>query len=397
MNRNLLLSQLRFDTSSQNMQALEKTLQRWIRAGLLDEATAERIRQYEASRERPAGLRWQVLLALIFGAILLAAGVTLFVAAHWAELSPAMRFMVVMGMLVVLHGSAVMVRPQFEGLATALHGVGTVAAGAAVALVGQIFNMQEHWPAGVLLWALCALAGWALLRDQVQETISLLLLPAWLICEWRARTDGYRGADILLIRLVVVLAAVYLTGFLRSKRRLVSGVLFTAGALTLASCTALLDYAGAEEQWRELPPVPTAMLVILWLCVIALPLLLAWRLDPASVLPVAVVALMALLLPRLYSGPLKLQYPLPQLVGQALIALVAAFLAWWGVQQRSRALVNYGIICFALCVVWFYFSSIMGKLERSLGLILLGLLFLGGGWLLEKIRRRLVRRIQEAT
>lgn len=379
------------------MEAIEKTLQRWIRAGVLDEATAERIRQYEASRERPAGLRWQVLLALILGAILLAAGVTLFVAAHWTELSPGMRFTVVMGMLVVLHGGAVLVRPHFEGLATALHGVGTVAAGAAVALVGQIFNMQEHWPAGVLLWALCALAGWALLRDQVQETISLLLLPAWLICEWRARTEDYRGAEILLLRLVVVLAAVYLTGFLGSKRSLVPGVLFTAGALTLAICTALLDYTAAEEQWRELPPVPAVMLVILWLCITALPLLLAWRLNVASVLPVAVIALMAILLPWLYLGPLKLQYPLPQLASHALIALVAAFLAWWGVQQRSRAMVNYGIICFALCVLWFYFSSIMGKLGRSLGLIVLGLLFLGGGWMLEKMRRRLVRRIQEAT
>lgn len=379
------------------MEAIEKTLQRWIRAGVLDEATAERIRQYEASRERPAGLRWQVLLALILGAILLAAGVTLFLAAHWAELSPGMRFTVVMGMLVVLHGGAVLVRPHFEGLATALHGVGTVAAGAAVALVGQIFNMQEHWPAGVLLWALCALAGWTLLRDQVQETISLLLLPAWLICEWRARTEDYRGAEILLLRLVVVLAAVYLTGFLGSKRSLVPGVLFTAGALTLAICTALLDYTAAEEQWRELPPVPAVMLVILWLCITALPLLLAWRLNVASVLPVAVIALMAILLPWLYLGPLKLQYPLPQLASHALIALVAAFLAWWGVQQRSRAMVNYGIICFALCVLWFYFSSIMGKLGRSLGLIVLGLLFLGGGWMLEKMRRRLVRRIQEAT
>ena len=201
------------------MQAIEEALQRWIGAGVLDESTAERIRRFEASHERPSGLRWQVLLALIFGGILLAAGVTLFVAAHWDELSPAMRFIVVLAMLSVLHVGGLLARPHFEWLAVTLHGVGTVAAGAAVALVGQIFNIQEHWPAGVLLWALCALAGWALLRDQVQQTISMLLAPAWIVCEWSARTDGYQGSQLFMMRMVVVFAAVYLTAFLQSKKQ----------------------------------------------------------------------------------------------------------------------------------------------------------------------------------
>ena len=46
--------------------------------------------------------------------------------------------------------------------------------------------------------------------------------------------------------------------------------------------------------------------------------------------------------------------------------------------------------CSAMAVMWFYFSSVMDKLGRSLGLIALGGLFLAGGWLLEKMRRRLI-------
>src|SRR5664280_1196520 len=75
--------------------------------------------------------------------------------------------------------------------------------------------------------------------------------------------------------------------------------------------------------------------------------------------------------------------------GRRLLCLV-------GVQQRSRALINYGVVCFALAVLWFYFSNVMGKLGRSFSLMLLGLLFLGGGWILEKTRRRLVRHVEEA-
>ena len=54
-------------------------------------------------------------------------------------------------------------------------------------------------------------------------------------------------------------------------------------------------------------------------------------------------------------------------------------------------------VAFALTVVWFYFSDIMGKLDRSLGLIVLGVLFLAGGWALEKTRRRMVASIAEVS
>ena len=56
----------------------------------------------------------------------------------------------------------------------------------------------------------------------------------------------------------------------------------------------------------------------------------------------------------------------------------------------SRALVNLGIVGFAVAVTWFYFSDIFSKFNRSLGLIGLGILFLAGGWALEKMRRRIL-------
>jgi uncharacterized membrane protein len=67
------------------------------------------------------------------------------------------------------------------------------------------------------------------------------------------------------------------------------------------------------------------------------------------------------------------------------------------VREASKAIVNYSIAAFALTVMWFYFSDIMGKLDRSLGLILLGVLFLAGGWMLERTRRRLVAKIGEVA
>jgi uncharacterized membrane protein len=87
----------------------------------------------------------------------------------------------------------------------------------------------------------------------------------------------------------------------------------------------------------------------------------------------------------------------PSFLAYLIIAAVACFFAWWGVRERSKALINYGVVAFALTVLWFYFSNFMDKLSRSLDLIVLGVLFLGGGWLLEKLRRRMVGRVKEAT
>src|SRR5689334_1127692 len=129
-----------------------KTLERWSSAGLVDAATAARIRQFEASREEPKHLRWPILIAIAFGAIMLAAGVLLFVSAHWDELSPARRFSLVLTMVAIFHFAGAIFSDRFSALSIALHGVGTAALGAGIFLAAQIFNLQEHWPGGIMLW-----------------------------------------------------------------------------------------------------------------------------------------------------------------------------------------------------------------------------------------------------
>jgi hypothetical protein len=43
-----------------------------------------------------------------------------------------------------------------------------------------------------------------------------------------------------------------------------------------------------------------------------------------------------------------------------------AFLVWCGVRTSAKAIVNCGVVAFAATVMWFYFSSVMDKLGRSL-------------------------------
>jgi uncharacterized membrane protein len=379
------------------MQDSETWLVRWQRAGLLDDATVTAIRAYEESHAKPSSRRWQVLVALIFGAILLGAGVLLFVAAHWDRLSPPARLVLVLAMLVFFHGLGLLSRNRFTGFATAMHGVGTVSAGAAIALVGQIFNMQEHWPSAVMLWAICAAFGWALLRDQFQQTLTLLLAPAWIMSEWMDRANDYGGMTTYMARVLAVVGAVYLTGFLRSRRRAVFSILFAAGALLLPVAVLILSSgwstAGYGRQQADFLPLSFRLWAIgLGLAAIAA----GWFLDRKSWAPVFAVTVMAWALPWAQTNVVdktagrSWSHSEPSVLAYVLVAATAVFLVWWGIRNLAKPIVNYGMVAFALTVMWFYFYSVMDKLDRSLGLIGLGILFLAGGWALEYTRRRIV-------
>jgi hypothetical protein len=69
----------------------------------------------------------------------------------------------------------------------------------------------------------------------------------------------------------------------------------------------------------------------------------------------------------------------------------------WGIDEGRSERVNMGSAVFAATVVAFYFSEVMDKLGRSASLIGLGLLFLAGGWALERLRRRLVQQARETA
>jgi uncharacterized membrane protein len=383
------------------MADFEPLLTRWLSAGVLDAPTAERIRVYEGAQARPAGLRWQGLVALILGALLLGCGVVLFVSAHWDQVGPAARFALVMGMVAVFHLGGAFARKSNHGLSTALHAVGTVTVGAAIALTGQIFNIQDHWPAAILMWAIAAFAGWALLQDQAQQLLALLLLPAWMVAEFSFSSDGFIGQDVYRARFLLSWAVLYLTLFLGSKRSIVRWILFAVSAIeVVVGVVILLD---GWPSWGTQVYLPLHVRVWGWVAIAVVPLLLSLFKRRESFAPVAATLLFGIALPwcmtmktdryDYQNSHRTWTYSVPNLAAHALVAAMAVFIIWWGVRQVSKGLVNLGVVWFAGAVGWFYFSDLFDKLDRSMGLIGLGVLFLAGGWALEKMRRRLMARM----
>jgi hypothetical protein len=80
-----------------------------------------------------------------------------------------------------------------------------------------------------------------------------------------------------------------------------------------------------------------------------------------------------------------------------MLAIGAAGIVLWGLRDQQRLAINVGVLGFALAVLGFYFSSMYDRLGRAVGLIGIGILFIGGGWLLERARRRLIGRMRSSA
>ena len=370
---------------------LEKQLQRWTEAGLIDSATADRILRFEEESGKK-GLRWPAILAVAFGTLMLCAGVLLYVASHWDALSPSQRFILVLTLVAVFHVAASLLGSKVPTLGFALHVAGTAALGAGIFLSAQIFNLEEHWPGGILLWAVGAVLAWVILRQWPQALLAAVLIPFWLGGEWDLATETYRGAWNIAAQGFLLLAIFYMTAPQKeSSRHLRMGLLWV-GCLSLLPFIGDVMWSGESDAgyayWfhRSSLPVPMAFLgyAAAYLPVLAFAAIARKKESVWMFVSAAWVAVLGLLSHYRDASRNPWIY--------LWVGLGACALCLWGVRDNRKLFINYGIVLFALNVITFYFSEVLDKLGRSMGLILLGVIFLAGGWVLHRIRADLIAR-----
>jgi len=361
-------------------------LDRWVTANLIDRTTAERILSYE-KESGSRKMRWPAILAVSFGALMLGAGILLFVAAHWDELSPASRFELVLGMVAIFHLSAGLLGDKVPSIGIALHLVGTVCLGAGIYLAGQIFNLQEHWPGGVMLWALGAVLGWLVLRQWPQALLAAVLIPWWIVGEWDLATEHYAGSWTVAAQGLLLLAILYVSATPREPSRYLRLGLRWVGGIALIPL--IVDVTFTADRW--------------WLTRREIPLTLKIFGYSAAYLPALAIALIAR---RQKAIPIfgaafwvavlglisRHQNPEHNPWIYAWIGLGACAFCYWGMYDNNKVFINWGCAIFALDVITFYFSDVLDKLGRSMGLILLGVIFLAGGWVLNRLRSDLIAR-----
>ena len=375
--------------------SLSDQLRRWLQAELIDADVAEAIQRWEDSQLNQSKnssvrhLAVPIRLSILLGSLLLAAGLLLFVSAHWDQMPPLWRVNLLLFIVIGLHAGGAWFAERFQLMAVGLHAVGTVALGGGVFLCAQIFHLDVLWSFrwGLLLWSFGAAAGWMFLRQWPQLALLSLLLPGWITALIVFQVDRFSSseADWVVVPIAAGALLTALTYFTapdrtpltpaRSVLMWIGGLALVPAAVTWAVVATGLDLpAFGQPLWLSL---------LVWVVTLGGPVILGWWLRPHRFWPLALIAIWMVL-------DLVIQAPGFSALSFTWWAVGSAGLMLWGSTEARAERVNIGTVLLATTLIGFYFTEVMGRLDRSISLLGLGLFFLVGGWGLNRLRQALL-------
>jgi hypothetical protein len=255
------------------------------------------------------------------------------------------------------------------------------------------------------MWTIGALAAWLLLRHATQAALLALLVPAWLAGEWEVRTVGFAVSNRLLTAGLLLTAIAYLCARTNGEDSAARRALTWIGGLAVLPLSVVAFVEGRESWgwgWQNRPGISPLLHAIGWAIASCAPLALAFVLRKTAAWTNAIAAVWVLVIGTFGATPGDTNGNLSIFAWNSLgpyfwAGVGALGMVGWGLLERRSERINLGVAGFALTVIIFYFSDVMDKLGRSASLIGLGVLFLFGGWALERARRQLVARVAGET
>lgn len=167
------------------LEHLEQDLDRWIAKGWVPSIRRDEIlSDAGAWQPAPSAGRMAAMLTLL-GALLVGAGAIAFVAANWAEMGRGDRLAVLFASMTAAFAGGWWFlgrggRPQVgQGLIL----LGVILFGADIHLVAQTYQIQAHYPDGVLLWAAGALLTAAVVPSAPSLWLAFGLVGLWSVQE----------------------------------------------------------------------------------------------------------------------------------------------------------------------------------------------------------------------
>ncbi len=329
-----------------------------------------------------------LVIVSFIGAVLVAAGIALLIGAHWDEIPRGVKLSGGLALMFGAHGAGWWLRDarkNYPKTGEALHFAGSLLFLANIALVGQIYHLSSRPANAFLLWWLGIAALPWLLRSAAQFALLLLGIGIWFGVEINDATSLIRFDDEHQVLVYALLGLVF-TGFgfllRKSSNKDFSVVAETFGLLAFVIFSYPLTWAGflswgdrpAELNQWILPVLGTlAALLVALGCRQLTTLTTQWRMTWGATL----VGAAALLVTANFVPQQNEWHWFGHMTPLNTVAAVAIFIfgllqVQVGVQERSRLLVNLGVIFIALDIIATYIG-LFGSMAFT------GLMFIGSG------------------
>ncbi len=184
---------------------LTADLDRWIEDGLVPAKNRNTIL---ASIGADKGNLSAVGILAMLGAIFMALAALTFIGANWGGISKIVRFGLVLALMWTALGVTLYaLKRKTMAFAHAFALVAAALFGAGIMLVAQIFNISAHYPNGIFIWALGALAVAIAMPSRPVLLLSAGLTALWMQVSHIGPLGGLNPLIWLLVPLLVTLWA----------------------------------------------------------------------------------------------------------------------------------------------------------------------------------------------
>ncbi|QMU61097.1 MAG: DUF2157 domain-containing protein [Gammaproteobacteria bacterium] len=444
---------------AQFQKSLEKELPVWEEKGWVTKQNSESILEHVGSSES----RFNLLAfgIAVLGVLLLGSGIITYFAANWAEMAKITKLILLFSAMYVSFACAgyFLKTDKSPMLGQALLVLGVIIFGANIMLIAQIYHIDEHYPNGVLFWALGGLVTAYLMKSHAVLVLTIALSVLWTSLEtfgfnhihfwylaiwvtflpliyfrrWNFALHlalialiiwsiysffgiDYRDQQITQIYLVQLYFVLYLTLFLigmlcatTNQLNYFAKPLQNYGAFAALLSFYMLTFPEIQRGFRYFDDhlrtqASTVWLALTFSALVLLVILAIWHRSRVTTkekpkyLIYGQFLIAAVVLLIIFNLFLAGNYG-----GWMAIALNLLFFAgmiWLlfaGTHTNNRTLINLAFLFFALALITRYFDTFWSLLNRSFFFMAGGIILIIGGYFLEKQRRKLTATIASSS
>lgn len=188
---------------------LAKELPDWVARGWVKAGAERAILDHVAAQGHGTALLTYAFS--ILGVLLFGSGIITYFAANWGEIPKLIKLVILFGSLWLAYGAAwhALRDDHAPLLGQSLLLLGAILFGANIMLIAQIYHIDSHFPNGVLLWSVGALAGAYLVRSQPMLVAAIVLGWLWTTLEFDFFPDRHQTHWPFLVLWAAFLPLVY--------------------------------------------------------------------------------------------------------------------------------------------------------------------------------------------